>query len=479
LPKSTTDRLRKKVEDAASERADSPRARTFRQEMFSKVLLSFLVLASSIALPATSRGHAQISETRRLPTRIEGRPQIVADSVSASAARPAASSTIMLDPARIRRALGGSATNIRVTGADGVTDVRRSGDAIPFKPTSLVFGKVADTARIVATSAVNVAGAVGPQASITADAVTYKLPYRWLSVDSAGIERVLVPFFIVRGGGLTYDVMRRRYTGTALVGVEDTLNPGAGRVQLPSPVQLMLATTRGGTVSRGDLTVGHTSLEYDTVTIESPDSTSILLRTAADLRGITIAVPVRAIVASLIPDQKSIEGLGLSTTTISVSLPRGLSRKDTALLTFASTGAPVKPSLLRLAAGDIGTLKLRSGMPGPDSIRAYLDGVPVAETVVMVTPPWGFLQAMILGILIGGTARWATKRRRKLKVLAWDVFRAAPFGFLTAAALTLGIKLVPVEIEDSGAWIAVLFITALGSWAGSAVLEKFMPAATA
>jgi len=223
------------------------------------------------------------------------------------------------------------------------------------------------------------------------------------------------------------------------------------------------------------MNVMHTSLEYDSVTIESPDSTSVLLRTSGDIIGVNIPIPVRAIVASIVPDQRAIQGYGLSTTELTVSLPRGLSRSDTALLTFTSTGAPAKPSTLRLAGGEAGTLKLRSGMPGADSIRAYIDGVPVGETVVTIKRPWPFVTATLLGILVGSLARWSTRRRKSLKSLSGEILKGFPFGFLTSAALSVGLTLLPVNVEDPSAWVGVMVTAILGAWFGSALLNRTMP----
>lgn len=106
----------------------------------------------------------------------------------------------------------------------------------------------------------------------TADA-RFTMPYRWLTVDSTGTERVLIPYFVLVGGGLTHDVSSRQYRGTALVGVEDTLHPNEGPIQLARALRLQLTTMSGGTVTPAQLAIAHTSLDYDSVRIEAADST--------------------------------------------------------------------------------------------------------------------------------------------------------------------------------------------------------------
>ena len=387
-----------------------------------------------------------------------------------------------IDRARINRVLGGSLNKVRISRPTGVSEVPTDASPVAVAKGDFVIGKVSDTATVLKASTIDTPGSLGAlsrsAAASEAGATTYALPYRLLTVDSAGVERVLVPFLILRNGALTYDVMRRLYKGTAFVGVEDTLHPADGPAPLTRALQMLLATKSGGSVSPYKMNVMHTSLEYDSVIIESPDSTSILLRTSGDITGVNIPIPVRAIVASIVPDQRTIQGYGLSTTELTVSLPRGLSRSDTALLTFTSTGAPAKPSTLRLAGGDAGTLKLRSGMPGPDSIRAYIDGVQVAETVVTIKRPWPFVTATLLGILLGSAARWSTRRRKNLKLLSGEILRGFPFGFITSTALSVGLTLLPVNVEDPSAWVGVMVTAALGTWVGSALLNRLMPGST-
>lgn len=386
-----------------------------------------------------------------------------------------------IDRARIQRVLGGPAASLTVARPGGITEPLRHGDSVRIAPADFLFARMSDTARVLSPSNTVMpgrasAGGVGPDMTeLLRGAATYSIPYRWLIVDSAGVQRLLVPFFILRGGGLTYDIADRTYKGTAFVGVEDTLHHGEGPVLLPSPLQLMLATTDGGSVSPTNLGIRHTSLEYDSVRIESPDATVILLRTGADRVGITIPIPVRPLVASLVPDQRTLQAFGLATTEISVSLPRGMSRADTAVFTFSSTGAPVRPARLRVAGGSESTVRLRSGMPGPDSIRAYVDGVLVAETIVIMKPPWQFLQATLVGVLLGGAARWAPRRRKTARFLARDIVSGMPFGVIAATAMSVGLSLLPVSVEDPSAWVGVMVTAALGAWLGSPLLSRLSP----
>lgn len=453
---------------------------SFVAALISPALLQRLGLFLVLGLASTTeRANAQPTTVLRPPPDALLQDRARADSIAVSAAGSGAQPVATIDRARIQRALGGSAASLSVARPGGITEALRQGDPVRIAPGDFVFARMSDTARVLSRSNTVMPGGRPSTGGVSRDmsellgaATTYSIPYRWLMVDSAGVQRLLVPFFILRGGGLTYDIADRTYKGTAFVGVEDTLHHGEGPVPLPSPLQLMLATTDGGSVSPTNLGIRHTSLEYDSVRIESPDATVILLRTGTDRVGITIPIPVRALIASLIPDQRTLQGFGLATTEISVSLPRGVSRADTAVVTFTATGAPVKPTRLRVAGGSESTVKLRSGMPGPDSIRAYIDGVLVAETIVMMKPPWPFLQATLVGVLLGGAARWAPRRRKRARFLARDIVSGMPFGVIAAAAISVGLSLLPVSVEDPTAWVGTMVTAALGAWLGSPLLSR-------
>jgi hypothetical protein len=393
--------------------------------------------------------------------------------VAAQNQRPAA-----ISREHIERVLGAQ-PGLRVVRATGPSDLARVPDSVKIAPGEFVFRKTADTAaRVGKTPNGRPSAVLHPSIRGTEKAATFAMPYRWLTVDSSGVERILAPFFVLVGGGLSYDVQSRTYRGTALVGVEDTLHLDQSSVVLVRPLKLQITTTSGGTVTPTQLAIAHTSLEYDSVRIESADSTNIHIRTGADPAGILIRIPVRSLAIAMVPQQMSLQAFGLGTTNISISLPRGVARSDTAVVTFSATKAPVRPASVRLSGGEAATVNLRSGLPGRDSIRAFLDGVQVGETFVEFNAPWTFLGATICGLLLGGSARFVSaKRRKKVRALSWDVVKGAPFGFIAAAASAIGLDLLQLKIDDPGAAIAITVTAAIGAWVGTRLLDR--PAAAA
>ncbi|MDP9178286.1 MAG: hypothetical protein M3O61_11455 [Gemmatimonadota bacterium] len=382
------------------------------------------------------------------------------------APRHPTSARTAISRARLERILGGPSAAIRVIRPSGVTNLPTATDSVRIVPGDLIFRKMSDTAhRIVATASTGTLPAASPT-----DAV-YAMPYSLLTVDLAGVERTLVPRFIVKGGALTYDPQLRKYRGTAIVGLEDTVRPG--RVPLAQPFELQLTTTTGGTISPDSLAIDHTSLQYRSTQIESTDSTNVRIRTTADPTGFVIGVPVRDMRLNLIPSPRSIEGFGLATTDIMLTLPRDMARGDSATVDLSGSTTQVRPKSVLVRGFGSSSVRLRSGLPGQDTIRAYIDGAFVGETVVTFKRPWTFLGATLIGILLGGFARFVSaKRRKRARALYWDIVRGSPFGVIAAAASAIGLDLAQLKIEDPGAWIAVMVTAAFGAWIGARILDR-------
>lgn len=437
--------------------------------------LRFPVLAAVVCLACASSLAAAQSTTVRPPTGLRKNLRArVAVPLQAAPVQAVSPKSISRD--RLDALLGKSVATTRVVRASGVSDLAAAAPSVGVGPGDFVFRKMGDTARRVSTAQIVTLGAGPVSPAIptrSREAVTYVMPYRWLTVDSAGVERVLVPFFVLTSGGLSYNVASRTYRGTALVGVEDTLHASVGAIRLARPLKLLLTTTSGGTVTPLQLAIGHTSLEYDSVSIESPDSTNVRIRTGADPAGIVIPIPVRSMSVAMIPQQSTLQGLGLATTDIAISLPRGIAGRDTATITFSSTGAPVRPSLVRVNGAQGSTVQLRSGIPGPDSIRAYLDGVLVGQTVVTFVAPWVFAGATLAGLVLGGLARFfSAKRKKPARSLPRDILKGSPFGVFAAIAGAIGFDMMHLKLDDPAALPAIVVTAGLGAWLGSRLLDN-------
>ena len=437
-----------------------------------------LATAIALALAAPSAQSQPPSRSRPVVTAESARePQSTARE---SVARSATSATV--SRARALEVLGGS-QRLRVVRASGVADVAPSAASVTVAPGEFLFRKLSDTARRVrAPDASAPVGnpdihpdvMPGPRLpALPSTAAMYTMPYRWMTVDSAGVERVLVPYFVLLGGGLTYDVESRMYRGQALIGVEDTLDHSAQRITLVQPLRMLLATTKGGRVSPAQVAIAHTSLDYDSVHIESPDSNLVRISTGADEAGIFVPIPVLGMAIAMTPQQRTLQGFGLATTEIGVTLPRGMSRRDNAFVNFSSSGPSVRPDRVRVSGEEGATVRVRSGLPGTDTIRAFIDGVEVGQSEVVSEPPIAFLVATLCGILLGGAARFmGGKRRKRVQSLPWDIMKGAPFGLLASIAGAVGLDLAQLKLDEPGALPALVVTAAIGAWLGAKLLDR-------
>ncbi|MEP6690408.1 MAG: hypothetical protein ABJD07_04580 [Gemmatimonadaceae bacterium] len=352
----------------------------------------------------------------------------------------------------------------------------RNGKAIPISDTTTslriergdgIFHKTGDAPAHLDSRALPI-----PIRALPVSGSVYKMPYRWLILDSAGVTRVLVPYLAIVGEGLTYNLAERRFTGSALVGVEDSLHAADGPQTLTTPLRLLLNTTNGGTLSKLQLAINHTSQSYDSIGVAAVAPMTIHLRTGADPAGIDFPVPLIAPHVGLAPDSVTIEAFGISTVDISVTLPLGMTTSDTATITLSATSASPSPSTVLVTAGKPAIVRLRSAAPGRDKITAYLDTVPVGEMTVFFGAPWMFLSATLIGVFLGGLARFVSaKRRKRASALWYDLLKGFPFGVIAAAASAVGLDLVGLGIKEPGAWIAVMLIASVGAWMGSRLLD--------
>ena len=423
-----------------------------------------------------------------------------------SSAQPPPGSTVLatpqrtstaIDRRRITSILGASDTSLRVVRPSGTATVPQATDSVRIRPGEFIFRKTAEAPRRISRASI-AAGAVdsrgiaepgvtpgvpepapveNPTVSAPAPSggTAYALPYRWMSVDSAGVEHVLVPFLIVEGGGLSYNAASRTYRGSATFGVVDTLHQGSPPMRFAEPLRMQLTTTTGGRVSPIRLALAGTGTE-ESVSIDAPGATAVRVRLSTDATGVVIPIPILKMTVSLRPLQSSIEGFGLATTEIRLSLPSEFGRNDTASVTLETTSAPVSPGEIDVIGTHISKVHVRSGMPGPDTIRAYVSNELVGETVVTFKPPWVFISALLVGLVLGAFARlMGGKRWRNLGNVGREFAKGAPFGIIAAIGAALGIDWFNLKLDDGGAWIAVVFLTTLGSWLGAALLDRIIP----
>jgi hypothetical protein len=364
----------------------------------------------------------------------------------------------------MQRVLGTfEASSLKVVRTTGIQPVRPGASTVGVVRGDFIFRKVGP-------AAVPERG----RSPASADRKAYQLPYRWLTTDSAGVERLLIPRLIIDGDGLTYDPAARIFRGKALIGVEDSLHPGEGPQPLVRPLRLQLTLSGPGQVAPNRLAIAHTSLEYDSITISARDSVAVRIHSPADPAGVLIPVQVYRPRIALSASPSVLQGFGLGTAAISVALPPGYSRGDTITVRLRSQTLNVRPARLRVTADGDNEAKIRSTTPGRHTISAEVDGMRADSTDVVFVWPWFFLSAALLGLSIGGSATFLGNRPEKPRTVGMAIVKGAPFGFLIAVAAALGLDWLGLHLDDPGTWMGVMLTSALGAYGGERILERVL-----
>jgi hypothetical protein len=431
------------------------------QDSVRKMVRRTVVQPTVQQLPAATRAAIQ------RPVAISAAPALVQQQDTVKLAATSAR-TIQVNRASLERIIGVAAAPLRVVHNGVATTVAPTVSAVPVEPGDFVFRKMGARVIRMAKPSTPDSASVG---SVPIGNSKFVMPYRWLTIDSIGTQRLLVPYFVLLGGGLTYDVVKRVYRGDALIGVEDTLHPTEGTVTLVKPLKMQLATTSAGRVLPVAIAIAHTGLDYTPITIESPDSTSVRIRTGADPEGIIVPIARQVLQVAMLAQDNTLPGFGLATTAVMLTLPPGVPRADTAMI--AVRGASVTPAIVPVSSSGA-SVRLRSGMPGArDTLVAYLDGVAVGSTVITYEFPWRFLSATMLGILLAGAARFfGAKRAKPIQRVLRDIAIGAPAGFIVACASAVGIDMLGLKASEPGSWAAVMVIAAVGAWLGNRILDR-------
>ncbi|MGI9077121.1 MAG: hypothetical protein ACR2G6_07310 [Gemmatimonadaceae bacterium] len=397
--------------------------------------------------------------------------------------QPATTRIRPLDRARIERVLGSPApsdtSRLKVVSRAGVQLVSPAADTIRVAAGDFVFRKIGaevirDTTQpLPPPYPVSLPEGALPDLAVRVESRrTYELPYRWFTVDTNGVERLLIPKLIVDQNGLTYRTATRQFSGWAHIGVEDSLHPAEGSQPLARPLKMQLHLTGPGKVVPNRLEIDHTSLDYDSIEISARDSVTVRIRTATDPDGVLIPVQVYRPSVKLYALPSVLQAFGLGTSVVSVTLPPGHARGDTIMVTFPTQSLNVRPAVLAVTADEPNEAKIRSGMPGRHTISADVNGTQADAIDVTFVWPWLFLSAAVAGLAVGGAATYFGDRSGKPTNIGTAILKGAPFGLLTAVAAALGLDWLGLHLDDAGTWMGVMLTAALGAYAGERVLER-------
>lgn len=307
------------------------------------------------------------------------------------------------------------------------------------------------------------------------DRQSFVLPYRVLSraedgpahsgPGARGRPSYLRPVIQVGGKGLSFADSLEGYRGRIYVGVQDSLDPDAS-AELSEPIHFLLDVS-GGSAEPRDLIVEHTNLPFREVTVttrEIRDSVRLRVRSSVHSEPLPLTLPVSRPALSVTASPPSVPGLGLETTTLTVTADR-LPAGGVPVTVESTMGRP-EPSKLELSPDAPAQVTLRSTGLGATEVRVRSPGYRAASTRVRFGFPVAFLAAALLGGVAGGTARRFRKGGEGEETKPWirEAGVAVLFGLIVAVAYAIGINLLGVEIGAGYGEALVFTLAALGGY---------------
>lgn len=305
------------------------------------------------------------------------------------------------------------------------------------------------------------------------DRQSFVLPYRVLATDGGAGEAdgegsrgrpYLRPVIQVGGEGLSFAGSSEGYRGTVYIGVQDSLQPTSSQ-ELPEPIHFLLDVS-GGSVQPPGISVEHTNLPFREVTVvtrEVRDSIRLRVRSSVDDEPLPLTLPVSRPSLTVTASPEVIAGLGLETTTLTVSADRLPSGEVP--VTFESTMGRPQPSTVQVGPDGSARASLRSSGLGATEVRVRTPGYRPASVRVRFAFPLAFLAAAVLGGVAGGTARHFRERDGgETKRWLRDAGVAVVFGLIVAVGYAVGVNLLGVELGARYGEALIFTLAALGGY---------------
>jgi len=193
------------------------------------------------------------------------------------------------------------------------------------------------------------------------------------------------------------------------------------------------------------------------------------------LRPVDIDLTVRQEALALALDD-TIARFGLGHTGVTVALPQG-APLDSVLVALTKAGGSVAPTNLWITPSRPGSARFWSGGGRGGQIIATAMSRPYAVTTRDIVYVWpvGFIVAIVLGALAGGTATLVFRSRVSSRRGAILLFGGALVtGTLAAiAGAVLGVKVGTFEPAAGGGLALVFVLSLVGAWLGPRLFRLF------
>ena len=286
------------------------------------------------------------------------------------------------------------------------------------------------------------------------------LQNRYIQLDATGQEVLSLSVRIaVGGGGLHYDPAVHGFAGTVFIGLEDSARH-AERLSLSRPIDVQV-TGDAELVEPGTLHLTHTNVPFDSVRLRgrvTGDVMHLLVQPTFDPDVAPTAIPIVRPALIVHTSPETIHAFGLQSATITISGPPTLSGES---MVITADRGDLDTNTLTLPAQGVATTKIHSGAPGTATVRVEVGDVTSRSATLRFAFPWSFLVAAVLGSLVGALIRGRGASAPSAAHV--DILLGLACGLVAAAAYTLGLNLIGVELSVRVGDAATFVVSALGA----------------
>jgi hypothetical protein len=288
------------------------------------------------------------------------------------------------------------------------------------------------------------------------------LPYQFHFARPGSTERFqLEAVAEYEGAGMRFNLGKRVYVGSVLVGVRDKNNPRATENLPAQPVVQLVA--RPGSLSPAVLAIRHVNVPFERAVVTADSVRDKVFVEITPTFGEKIepglSIPVTPPRITLRATPGRLQGFGLATSTIVVQVDDVTDVEGASIMLSVDHGI-LEPLRVTLDASGTATARLRSSGLGSAVVELVDIDLGRATLPVDYQFPVAFVVAAILGGLIGGLAGHF---RAQSKCLNRAVARGVLIGVVAAAAWAFGINLTGFDTGEHFSEGAVFVIAALGA----------------
>jgi hypothetical protein len=274
----------------------------------------------------------------------------------------------------------------------------------------------------------------------------YRLPFTYVGLDRAGETPMVYRPVYVPEGPLRYRPGDDAFSGTFLLGLQDSANPSAAR-ELGTPVRIRFGGD-ADSIAPDSVVLRVTNSQLERIRVFAHavlDSLRVFIVPAFDPRGVGVWLPIQpALAFDQVPS--GIQGLGIEGATLVVGI-RGAQPRDSMPVTLSVSRGSLETNRIFVSDGG-GVVKLRSAGLGPATVSARAPGWLPVQTTIIYRWPLVFLAAALLGGLLGAFVGLGDLGRRSRSALVRSATRGTLVGLVVCAVyFGIGINLLQFQVD--------------------------------